>query len=46
MENLYEKAKEAIDKLFSDKSLTQEETKENLESLMNEIQTMIETLDV
>ena len=46
MENLYEKAKKAIDELFSDESVTQEETKENLESLMNEIQTLIETLDV
>lgn len=45
-ETLYEKAHEAIEELFSDKSVTQEEAKENLNSLIDEIQTMIETLDV
>lgn len=45
-ETLYDKAKEAIDELFGDKSVTQEEAKENLESLIGEIETMIESLDV
>lgn len=43
---LYDKAKNAIDELFCDKSVTQEEAKENLESLIGEIEVMIETLDV
>ena len=45
-ESLYDKASQAIEKLFSDKSVTKEETEENLQALIDEIQTMIESLDV
>lgn len=46
MENLYDKALEAIEELFKDKSVTQEEAKETLNSLILEIEKMIDSLDV
>ena len=46
MENLYDKALEAIEELFGDKSATQEEAKANLEALIDEIREMLESLDV
>ncbi len=42
---LYEKAQEALNKLFSDTSVPQETMKKDLESLVDKIQTMIESLD-
>ena len=44
-ENLYEDALDAITELFSDVSASQRETKENLNSLIGEIETMIDGLD-
>ncbi len=46
MENLYDKALEAIKELFGDESLSQEEAKETLNSLILEIEKMIDSLDV
>ncbi len=46
MENLYDKALEAIKELFEDESATQEEAKANLEALIDEIHIMLEGLDV
>ena len=46
MENLYDKALEAIQKLFNDTDVSQEETKVNMDSLISEIQIMIDTLDI
>jgi len=43
-DQLYEKAVEAITELFSDKSVSQSEAKANLESLIGEIEIMIESL--
>lgn len=45
-EDLYQEAKEAIDRLFSDTSVDQEQTAESLKSLIHEIQDIISTLDV
>lgn len=45
-EELYEKAQEAINELFSDQSVDQEQTAESLHSLITEIQDIISTLDV
>ena len=42
-EQLYENALEAITELFSDTSVSQGKAVENLESLIQEIQTMIES---
>ena len=44
-EQLYEQALKAIEKLFSDKSVSQEQAKENLESLISEIEIMIESME-
>ena len=44
-DQLYEEAKEAIDRLFSDTSVSCEEAKENLRSLIGGIQIMLETLE-
>ena len=43
---LYEKALQAITELFSDMEVSRLETRRNLESLIGEIQVMIETLSV
>jgi len=43
-EMLIEQAKEAIDNLFSDTSVSKEQTKEDLEELIEEIQCKIESL--
>lgn len=40
----YEKAIEAINELFGDDSVSPEETRFNLESLQDEIQTLVDTL--
>lgn len=45
-EELYEKAKQAITDLFSDNSVPQATTKENLNALMGEIEIMLNTLSV
>lgn len=45
-EELYEKAKDAIMDLFSDMSVSPEQAKENLETLVEEIQILIDTLPV
>ena len=45
-DRLYDEAKEAIDKLFSDTSVDPEQTEESLKSLIHEIQDIISTLDV
>jgi len=44
-EDLYEKALVAIQTLFNDTSVSQREAEENLNSLIGEIETMIESLD-
>lgn len=44
-EQLLEKAEKAIDAVFSDQSISREATKDSLESLMEHIQSMIDTLD-
>jgi len=44
-EQLYKEASEAIGRLFSDKSVSQEEAKANLESLIGEIEIMIESME-
>lgn len=43
-DELYEAAKEAITNLFSDSSVSQAEARRNLEGLIEEIRTMIDTL--
>ena len=43
-EELYEKAVEAATELFSDQSVSQSETRRNLEELIGEIRIMIDTL--
>lgn len=43
-EKLYDGASEAIRKLFHDTSVDVEQTKENLEALMDEIQDLLDTL--
>lgn len=40
----YEKALEAINELFGDDSVSPEETRFNLESLQDEIQSLLDTL--
>jgi len=45
MDNLYEQALDAITKLFSSTGVEVSETIENLNSLISEIQIMIESLD-
>ena len=42
---LLEAAKEAIIKLFGDMSVSQNQTKHNLEEIKGEIDTMLETLE-
>lgn len=43
-DELYGKAKDAIDELFSDKSVSQSEAKRNLQNLIGEIEILIDTL--
>jgi hypothetical protein len=43
-EKLYEKAMEAISELFGDVSVSKSTTRENLNTLLAEIQVMIEAL--
>jgi hypothetical protein len=43
-DRLYEAAKAAIDALFSDRSVSVAEARENLRSLMGEIEIMLESL--
>jgi len=43
-EELYEGALDAIKDLFSDDSVTQSECRENLETLIDEIRVMIDSL--
>ncbi|MFH1722907.1 MAG: hypothetical protein ABH950_09925 [Candidatus Altiarchaeota archaeon] len=43
-EQLYEQARNAIEELFSDTSVSQEKAMENLQSLISEIQSMVEAL--
>lgn len=44
--DLYEIAMDAIRELFGDTSVTPQQTKENLEALIDNIQIMIDTLEV
>jgi hypothetical protein len=44
-EELYEEAMNAISKLFGDISVSRSETKSNLNDLIGEIETMLETLE-
>jgi len=44
-DELYDRANEALNKLFSDTSVPQETMKKDLESLVDKTQTMIESLD-
>jgi hypothetical protein len=44
-EELYKNALDAINKLFSDRSVSKEKAIENLEGLKEEIDTLIETLE-
>ena len=44
-EELYEKALEAVTELFSDLSVTKTETKDNLQDLVGEIESMLDSLD-
>ena len=46
MEDLYDKALEAITGLFNDQSVSKEEVKINLNALIGEIEIMIESLDI
>ena len=46
MDILYEKALESINKMFSDISVSKEETKINLQSLKDEIDLLISTIDI
>lgn len=43
-DELYEAAQKAITELFSDKSVSQAQTRESLQSLIEEIETMLDTL--
>ena len=43
-EELFEKAKEAITDLFSDMSVPQSTTRENLNALVGEIEILLDTL--
>lgn len=45
-EELLEEARQAINKLFDDTSVSQEQTAEDLHTLLMEIQELISTLDV
>lgn len=45
-QTLYDEALEAITELFNDSSVTVEECAENLRGLIDEIETMIESLGV
>jgi len=45
-EELYERANTAITELFSDNSVSAHKCVENLESLIGEMQVMIDSLDV
>lgn len=45
-EELYERASTAITKLFSDNSVSSQKCVENLESLIDEMRAMIDSLDV
>lgn len=45
-EDLYEKALKAIEELFSDTSVSQREARKNLNGLISEIETMIDTLEI
>ena len=44
-DELYDRAQEALNKLFSDTSVPQETAKKDLESLVDKIQTMIDSLE-
>lgn len=44
-EQLYEQASKAIEKLFSDTSVSQEQARENLESLIGEIEIMLDSME-
>lgn len=44
-EELYEEASEAATKLYSDTSVSQEDTRRSLQTLRGEIDTMIETIN-
>ena len=43
-DRLYERAKEAISELYSDKSVSRAKTRESLKALRDEIDLLIETL--
>lgn len=43
-DQLYDEAKEAISELFSDRSVAAQTTRINLETLMDEIQIMVDSL--
>jgi hypothetical protein len=43
-EELYDAAMDAISKLFSDRTVTKTETRENLNNLISEMEVMIDTL--
>ena len=43
-DRLYERAKEAIDELYSDKSVSRAKTRQSLKALRDEIDLLIETL--
>ena len=43
--NLMEKAKQAIDKVFSDTSVSVDETKDRLQELIEELQIKLESLN-
>lgn len=43
-EQLYQDALDAVNKLFSDKSVSQSKARENLKSLRDEIDLLIDTL--
>ena len=45
-DDLYDKALNAITELFSDQSVSKKEAKINLDALIGEIETMIESLDI
>jgi len=44
-DELYDQAKKAIDELYSDMSVSQETTIENLETLIAEMEIMIDALE-
>lgn len=43
-DKLYEAAQKAVTDLFSDQSVSQAQTRESLQSLVEEIETMLDTL--